>query len=101
MAKITSFFKRLDDYEDEDSNESLRYEDDSSSADECEQVPPKRRREEVGNKHRQSGYDPKWKEKYPWIIYVEGEGLYCKWCQKHNAVARNKQGTWTTKPCVN
>ena len=37
-----------------------------------------------------------------WIIYmyVEGEGLYCKWCQKHNAVACNKQGTWTIKPCV-
>ena len=49
-------------------------------------------------KHR-VGYDPAWKKEWPWLLYKEGEGVFCTLCIKHNASSRSKTGVWVSKPC--
>lgn len=39
------------------------------------------------------------KVKYPWLYYVESEGMYCRWCKAHSAAGRGRTA-WTSKPCI-
>ncbi|XP_078000900.1 zinc finger protein 862-like [Glandiceps talaboti] len=43
-------------------------------------------------RHRTSGWYPQWAEKYKWLYYEEGEGMFCKVCMKYQ---RSKPcGAW-------
>ena len=52
------------------------------------------------------GYNPDWKEQYPWLLPVVDRdepgsicGLMCELCQRYNIVQRSGAGTWSVKPC--
>ena len=51
------------------------------------------------SKHRQSGFNPKWSEDFPFVVYTEGKGMFCGLCQKWRGKDRNRNGTWITLPC--
>ena len=40
-----------------------------------------------------------WKTNRHWLLNVEGEGMYCQLCQKHDACPFDKT-TWNTTPCT-
>ena len=52
---------------------------------------------------RQSGFNRAWTASFPWVVEVEGKGMLCRLCRKHNrrpqkAVVRKT--TWIDVPCV-
>ena len=51
-------------------------------------------------KHRESGFDPAWKDEFTWIHEVEdheGPGMVCSLCRKHNQTT--KRMVWIKIPC--
>ena len=51
-------------------------------------------------KHRESGFDPAWKDEFTWIHVVEdheGPGMVCFLCRKHNQTT--KRMVWIEIPC--
>ena len=55
----------------------------------------------VGNsKHRQSGFNPKWSQDFPFVVYTAEKGMLCSLCQKWKRQVRNRNGTWITVPCT-
>ena len=104
--RITAFFEQatIQNVEEDSKLEDSEQEDSEQEQDSFEEDPNEETTGEQSinrnAKHRQSGFDPRWSRRYPWVKYVEGKGLYCSWCQKHKISARNKQGVWTDKPCL-
>ena len=46
-------------------------------------------------KHRESGFDPAWKDEFTWIHVVEdqeGPGMVCSLCCKHNQTTKRMCG---------
>ena len=57
-------------------------------------------------KHRE-GYNPEWKNQYPWLLPVSDDddprdicGLFCELCQRYKVTQRSGAGTWVSTPCT-
>lgn len=65
-----------------------------------EQVHPVGQLEQWSCEHR-GGYNPDWKNQYPWLLSVfEICGLLCELCQCYGVKQRSSVGTWVLKPCT-
>ena len=61
---------------------------------------PRGRRTDDASKHR-IGYDREWEHNHPWVFYVEGEGMYCKYCRKFDTRNRQNQSkVWNLEACT-
>ena len=61
---------------------------------------PRGRRTDDSSKHR-IGYDREWEYNYPWVFYVQGEGMYCKYCRKFDTKNRpNQSKVWNLEACT-
>ena len=52
---------------------------------------------------RQSGFNNPWLTSFPWVGVVEGKGMLCKLCRKHNQRPQKAvvgKTTWVDVPCV-
>ena len=52
---------------------------------------------------RQSGFNKAWLTSFPWVEEVEGKGMLCKLCRKHNRCPQKAvvgKTTWVDVPCV-
>ena len=51
-------------------------------------------------KHRQSGFDSKWSKDFPFVVYSEGEGMFCSLCRKWKRHLPNRSNVWISTPCT-
>ena len=57
---------------------------------------PRGRRTDDSSKHR-IGYDREWEHNHPWVFYVQGEGIYCKFDAKNR---QNQSEVWNLEACT-
>ena len=64
--------------------------DDSRSSD---ITPQRHQRRMSSGHHRASGFNRYWANKYTWLKYVEGKGMFCTLCRKHGKHSTSKTGS--------
>ena len=47
-----------------------------------------------------SGFDSQWSKDFPFVVYCEGQGMYCSLCQKWQTRLPGRGNVWITAPCV-
>ena len=47
-----------------------------------------------------SGFDSQWSKDFPFVVYCEGQGMYCSLCQKWQTPLPGHGNVWITAPCV-
>ena len=61
---------------------------------------PRGKRTDDSSKHR-IGYDREWEHNHPWVFYVQGEGMYCKYCRNFDTKNRQNQSkVWHLEACT-
>jgi len=51
-------------------------------------------------KHK-TGYNRMWEADHTWVFYIDGEGMYCKLCQKFATKNHQNQAkVWNMEPCT-
>ena len=75
----------------------MEYDDSSDSSSNLAEICPRKKRRRCG--HRISGFNQRWTGMFPWLHYVENEGMYCQWCKTHSVAGRGR-ATWISKPCI-
>ena len=98
---ITAFFNRKRKPDNED-DENTRKNVPSSADIECEDsdLPSTSSRPKAKAQKLASKFNRNWMDGRPWLFYVNGEGMYCEYCQRCNKKNPYNHEVWNTKPSV-
>ena len=67
----------------------------------CATLPPSGTKSEtnISKKNKRASFVDSWKTNRDWLVYVEGQGMYCTVCQKANKRPFDRD-TWNKTPAT-